>query len=145
MDVAVDELAETWIQDLDAVGLPLDLDPQSPSLVDTWGLPDRERAALSRITSRPQAVWLTERTGVEQLVRQRVEGAESRDAVATLVLYRIPRRDCGSYSAPKDDLDAAGYRAWIRAVVAGLGPHRAVGVSSRTSTIRGPVTTGLST
>ncbi len=107
-------------------GLPLDRDPDSPSLVATRGLPEAQRRSLTRITSRPQAVWLTETADVEDQVRRRVEGAASRGAVAVLVLYRIPGRDCGSYSAPQDDLRPAAYRAWVRSVAAGLGERRAV-------------------
>lgn len=107
-------------------GLPLDHDPDSPSLLATRSSPEALRKRLARITSRPQAVWLTEVEDVRDQVRRRVDGAASRQSVAVLVLYRIPGRDCGSYSAPKDDLDPAGYRAWIRAVVSGLGERRAV-------------------
>jgi endoglucanase len=44
--------------------------------------------------------------------------------VPQVVLYAVPHRDCGSYSA--GGLDARSYRAWVREVAAGLRGGRSV-------------------
>ncbi len=72
----------------------------------------------------PIATWFGDwNADVTSAVRDRVTAADSRGAVATLVMYNIPNRDCGDYSA-NFGVSADKYRAWTRAFVAGLGTSR---------------------
>ncbi len=75
----------------------------------------------------PQAVWLTSGTpsAVGAQVASILEGAKSQQAVPVMVLYNIPGRDCGSYSAGGAENTAA-YQAWIDAIAQQLGNTRAV-------------------
>jgi endoglucanase len=82
--------------------------------------------AIAKMVTTPQAVWLTKGTPAE--VRHQVKAsmllASLQRAVPTFVVYNLPYRDCGQYSSG----GAAGttaYRAWIDAVVKGLGGKQA--------------------
>jgi endoglucanase len=50
-----------------------------------------------------------------------VAGATKRGAIATLVAYNIPDRDCGGHSASTEAVAAAGYREWVDGFAAALG------------------------
>ena len=78
---------------------------------------------IAQIARRPTAKWLT---GAGQSGRQvaaaMVDGAARAHAVAQLVLYNIPDRDCHGLSgggAPS----APAYLAWVRNVARGIGSH----------------------
>ncbi len=75
----------------------------------------------------PQAVWLTSGTPSEinGTVVNAMRQAGSQGAVPTFVLYNIPGRDCGSYSAGGAQ-DTPTYEAWIRAVATAIGDQKAV-------------------
>ena len=75
----------------------------------------------------PQAVWLTSGTpaDVGAQVQTIVQGAAGQGAVPVMVLYNIPGRDCGSYSAGGAENTAA-YQAWIDAIAQQLGNSKAV-------------------
>jgi endoglucanase len=75
----------------------------------------------------PQAVWLTSgkpsqasATVASTLLQANVEGA-----VPVLVLYNIPGRDCGSYSAGGAE-NTADYEAWIDAISAAIARQKVV-------------------
>jgi endoglucanase len=75
----------------------------------------------------PQAVWLTSGTPSQAsatvastLLQANVEGA-----VPVLVLYNIPGRDCGSYSAGGAE-NTADYEAWIDAISAAIARQKVV-------------------
>ncbi|SFE78592.1 endoglucanase [Flavimobilis marinus] len=108
----------------------LDVSPDTAAaraVQDASSLSRQDRALLRRISTRPTALWVSgPPESAERIVDEMVQGATARRATATLVAYNVPGRDCGSHSASPQDLDAAGYRAWIDAFVAGLGTHRAV-------------------
>lgn len=84
-------------------------------------------AALRRIAAQPQFVWFGDWT---PQARARAQAAALARAARTagrlpqVVLYAVPHRDCGSYSA--GGLDARSYRAWVREVAAGLRGGRSV-------------------
>lgn len=86
-----------------------------------------DAALVKRMLSLPQAVWMT--TGkpgtVERAVRTVMSEADRQSAVATLVLYNVPGRDCSLYSAGGAAGDAA-YRDWIDGVARGLAGTRRV-------------------
>ncbi len=82
---------------------------------------------LASMELTPQAVWLTSGTpaAVGTQVQSVVEGAAGQQAVPVMVLYNIPGRDCGSYSAGGAENTPA-YEAWIDAIAQGLGNSKAV-------------------
>lgn len=73
---------------------------------------------MDRIASQPVAKWLGGWSGdVRSTVRNTIDAAVGTTPV--FVLYNIPHRDCGSYSAGGESSDAA-YRRWVREAAAGL-------------------------
>jgi endoglucanase len=108
-------------------GLRLWVNPSSPAAIQAaaWrraGLKG-EAAAVARIAAQPTAVWFGA-TGTAGRVAAVVRAAQRAHAVAQIVLYNIPDRDCGGYSAGGAS-NAAAYIAWVSAVVRGLG-HQTV-------------------
>jgi len=86
------------------------------------------RTALLRIADQPGAEWIGDwvpTASVAGRVASVVAAGRSAGTVPVLVLYAIPHRDCGSYSAGGLP-DAAAYAAWVRQVRAGIGTGRAV-------------------
>jgi endoglucanase len=74
----------------------------------------------------PTAEWFGDWTSdVGTSVDAYVSAAEADHAVPVLVLYNIPKRDCGGYSAGGASSDAA-YSNWIQAVAAGVGVRHAI-------------------
>lgn len=75
----------------------------------------------------PQAVWLV--GGTPYSVGTQVKGvmvlAAAQQTVPVFVLYNIPGRDCGSYSAGGAQNTAA-YQAWVDAIAAAIGTQKAV-------------------
>lgn len=112
-------------------GAPLDVNPRSRAALavadESATLPPRERRLLAHITAEPMATWVAGPTRLATAAtRAAVRGAERRGAVATVVAYNIPDRDCGSESASGERVQASDYRAWLRAFVTGLGDARAI-------------------
>jgi endoglucanase len=89
---------------------------------------DRKDAALVKAeVNTAQAVWFTSGTPqqVKQGVKQVVQQAAGKKTVPVLVAYDLPYRDCGQYSSG-GAADTAAYDAWIDALAAGIGNHKAV-------------------
>ena len=89
---------------------------------------DHAGAALIReMIGTPQAAWFTGSTaaGVEREVRATVQRAAGKGAVAVLVAYNIPFRDCAQFSAG-GATTAAEYRAWIDGFARGIGHRPAI-------------------
>jgi endoglucanase len=84
-----------------------------------------DAAAMSLLSKRPTAYWLTQPTGVSGRVREETQRAARAGRTALLVAYHVPGRDCGNYSAGGSG-SPDGYRAWIRAFAAGIGSRRAI-------------------
>lgn len=86
-----------------------------------------DAARIAKMLATPQAVWVTK--GTPQDARKAVEKAialaTAQRAVAVLVAYNIPGRDCGGLSAG-GALTTAEYKAWIDGFAAGIGRHKAV-------------------
>ena len=105
--------------------------PASGSLQQTYDLlahRDIQDAILIAATVlSPQAVWLTGGTPTEvgALVANTLRQADVQRAVPTFVLYNVPGRDCGSYSAGGAQ-DTPTYQAWIKAIAAALADKKAV-------------------
>jgi endoglucanase len=96
---------------------------------EIWAAQGRaEDAALMRaLAAQPQAIWFTSGTPdeVNRAVHQTVFAAGRQKAVAVLVAYYIPGRDCSQYSAGGAPSEAA-YNAWIDAFARGIGGHEAI-------------------
>ena len=75
----------------------------------------------------PRAVWLTSGTPAEvsSTVLTTLREAHMQHAVSVMVLYNIPGRDCGSYSAGGAE-NTADYEAWIDAIATAIGGQQAV-------------------
>jgi endoglucanase len=85
-------------------------------------------AALRKIAEQPGSLWLGDWVPTSQVrtqVAARTTAAANAGSVASIVLYAIPGRDCGSYSAGGLSGPTA-YAAWVREVAAGIGTRRTV-------------------
>jgi endoglucanase len=85
-----------------------------------------DAAALDKIAGQPAAGWMGNwypdiETAVKSYVWARTRGG----GLPVMILYNLPFRDCGGYSAGGAG-SAAGYRRWIDNVAAGVGSKRAV-------------------
>jgi endoglucanase len=83
-----------------------------------------DAALLTKAASGGAARWLGPADGTTA-VRAYATAATTAGRTPVLVTYAIPNRDCGSYSAGGFPT-AAGYRAWVDSVAAGLRGSRAV-------------------
>lgn len=78
------------------------------------------------ISGQPYAVWIGGWSGdPAATAKKHVDAAASQGKIATFVLYNIPLRDCGLYSAGglKDFNE---YKNWINGVVTGIGQREAI-------------------
>lgn len=102
------------------VRMPLYTDPDTQAARAALTLPkgSPQQRAAARLAAVPQARWLTPTDGSANVGRY-VEASTKADATGVLVLYGIPQRDCGSYSAG-GFATAGEYRAWVDAVRAGI-------------------------
>ncbi|MBT1621595.1 glycoside hydrolase family 6 protein [Curtobacterium flaccumfaciens pv. oortii] len=83
-------------------------------------------AAAATIARYPVATWLGEWTQGAQLTKTisaAVTGADDSGTTPVFVLYAIPDRDCGGYSA--GGFSESSYDAWVDQVTAALTGHRA--------------------
>lgn len=87
----------------------------------------RNALLITRMETVPQAVWLTSGTPsqVSATVATTLRQANFERAVPVFVLYNIPGRDCGSYSAGGAQ-NTADYETWIDAVAEAIGSQKAV-------------------
>ena len=85
--------------------------------------PDDDAAALSKLSTVPQAIWLVPEEHPTSSIGGYVSGvvadAAATDTVAAFVVYGIPERDCGNQSA--GGLTAEEYPLWLDAIAGGLG------------------------
>ncbi len=87
----------------------------------------KDALLIATMEATPQAVWLTGGTPSEingTVVKVMREATLER-AVPTFVLYNIPGRDCGSYSAGGAQ-DTPTYEAWISTIATAIGDQKAV-------------------
>lgn len=90
---------------------------------------DGERTTADRIeeiAEQPVATWLTDpsEAATRQTVQRVVRSAEQQRRTPVFVLYAIPDRDCGSYSAGGTHEDA--YLPWVRSAVGAMAGSHAV-------------------
>lgn len=84
-----------------------------------------DAALVSRIASKPQAIWLQAYPDLTSMVSSLERDGEAVDRVPVFVTYDIPDRDCGGYSAGGARSRAA-YSAWVAKIVRGMGQRPAV-------------------
>lgn len=78
------------------------------------------------ISGQPYAVWIGGWSGDPAVAaKKHVDAATAEGKIAAFVLYNIPLRDCGLYSAGglKDFTE---YKNWINGVVTGIGQREAI-------------------
>lgn len=82
---------------------------------------------IAAMEATPQAVWLTSGTpaAIGETVTSVLQQATASQSVPTFVLYNIPGRDCGSYSAGGAQ-DTAAYEAWVDAIAAAIGSEKVI-------------------
>src|SRR3984885_5870330 len=87
----------------------------------------KDALLIAALETVPQAVWLSSGTPYEvnATVKTTLRQANLERAVPVLVLYNIPGRDCGSYSAGGAE-NTADYEAWIDAIGGAIGDHKVV-------------------
>ena len=85
-----------------------------------------DAAALDKIAGQPVASWMGNwNPNIEVDVEIRVLAATRAGALPVMILYNLPYRDCGLYSAGGAG-SAPRYRKWIDGVARGTGSRRAV-------------------
>lgn len=89
-------------------------------------------ALLKKIAFTPTGSWFGAPVGgsadlgfTTSAVRFRVDQASATGTIPTLVMYNIPKRDCGDYSSSVAST-SADYRAWVDAFVQGMGSRKAI-------------------
>lgn len=143
-----------WVSQPDPPDNPFDgvrfyVDPDSQAAKDAAALrtSDPTSAALiDRIATRPQAKWVGDWLATSQIrshVEAYVSAASTAGTLPVFVVYAVPHRDCGQYSA--GGLTASAYKTWIREVASGIGgadaavvlePDALAGMDCLTSTQR---------
>lgn len=109
-------------------GLYVQPDSLAARAADTLRADGRADAAdaASEIAKTPVAIWLGDQYSVSEVrkvVAENVRAAEKKGVTPVFVLYAIPHRDCGDYSA--GGWTAAKYPIWTQAVASALKGHRA--------------------
>jgi endoglucanase len=85
-----------------------------------------DASQMDKIGNTPTAIWLGNwNSDVGGYVRQKISEANSQGAMATFLVYNIPLRDCGQYSAGGID-SPDGYRSWIQQIADATGNSKAV-------------------
>lgn len=116
-------------------GVPLYVSPSSRAqqTADDWRTTrPADAQQMDKIAAQPQTKWFGSwNTDVRADVDRAVAAATSANALAVLVAYNIPLRDCGrGYSAGGASTAHAStaqeYRDWISAFADGIGARRAV-------------------
>lgn len=106
------------------VGRPLYMNPWSRarSQADRWRRTRPEDAKLmEQLAEQPVSLWFGDwNPDVTTAIRNETSKARSQGAMTLMVLYNIPNRDCGLYSAGGVG-SAEAYRAWIRDAQRGIG------------------------
>lgn len=89
---------------------------------DEWRQSRVEDAQLmDQLAAQPVSLWFGDWTpNVASAIRTEIDRARSQSALTLMVLYNIPNRDCGLYSAGGVDNGPA-YRSWIREAKRGIG------------------------
>ena len=85
-----------------------------------------DAAQMDKIAKGGQAAWFGDwNTSIQANVASFVNAAVAANRLPVMVVYNIPQRDCGLYSAG-GATSAAAYNTWIRSFQAGIGARSAV-------------------
>lgn len=110
-------------------GISLFVQPDSPakSQADAWRASrPADARQLDKIATHARSQWLGAwNANVGSDVSTTMSAAAAQGAVPTFVVYNIPQRDCGGYSAGGASSSDA-YRAWIRSIASAIGSGRAI-------------------
>jgi endoglucanase len=84
-----------------------------------------QAALVAKIAAQPQATWYGSWSGadIQTVVTNYVNAAERAGQLGLMVLYNVPNRDCGQYSAGGAH-DNGSYLEWVKGVAAGIGKRR---------------------
>jgi endoglucanase len=111
------------------IGAKLWSDPYSQARLQSLRLKSKnpgDAALLEKIADHTGVDWIGDWTpNVETWVDKRVTLATKQGALPILVAYRIPKRDCGQYSAGGASR-GQDYREWISAFARGIGARKVV-------------------
>lgn len=81
---------------------------------------------MEKIAREPEARWFGNwNSNVRDDIKKYVNDAAKADKVPVMIVYNIPERDCGQYSAGGSS-NATLYTNWIDKVADGIGNHKAV-------------------
>jgi endoglucanase len=109
-------------------GKTLYVDANSQAATAAASASPTDATLLKKISTSPTAVWLGNWYSDSQTkdkITSVVNGAKAANSTPTFVLYNIPIRDCGSYSAGGAN-NPDGYKSWINLVANALGGNSAV-------------------
>lgn len=87
-----------------------------------------EASLLDKIGNQSQSVWLgswMSNDAVKKTIQSTLAAASLQKSIPTFVLYNIPQRDCGSYSAGGAN-NTDGYKAWTTMVTDTIGSSEAI-------------------
>jgi endoglucanase len=105
------------------------LDPDSAAhhTAEQWrATRPADAAALDKIAGQPAAAWMGNWfPQIELAVKTYVWSRTRAGGLPVMILYNLPFRDCGGYSAGGAG-SIAGYHTWIDGVAKGIGSRRAV-------------------
>jgi endoglucanase len=80
---------------------------------------------MSKIASQPEVTWLGGwNSNISNDVSNSIKASNDQSALPVFVVYNIPYRDCGGYSAGGVN-DPAAYRDWIGKIASAIGSHKA--------------------
>jgi endoglucanase len=105
----------------------LDPDSNAKRTADQWrATRPADAAALDKIAGQPAAGWMGNWfPQIEMAVKTYVMVRTRAGGLPVMILYNLPVRDCGGYSAGGAG-SVQGYRNWIDKVANGIGSRRAV-------------------
>ncbi len=83
-------------------------------------------AVMSKIADQPESEWFGDwNSNVYNDAKNTTSAVTAKGATPVYVIYNIPHRDCGSYSAGGAS-NADVYRTWINNLISGIGGKKAV-------------------
>lgn len=84
------------------------------------------KRVMTKLAQTPTATWFGGwNSNVQSDVSSLVNAAAGANQTPVMVIYNIPNRDCGGYSAGGAQTPDA-YKSWVQSVAAGIGNHNAI-------------------
>jgi endoglucanase len=85
-----------------------------------------DASQMDKIANRPRAFWMGGWTPDSRAAaNDYTSRATAKGALGVIIVYNIPSRDCGSYSAGGASSHTA-YRSWVDGIAAGIGSRKTV-------------------